>query len=101
MAAGLLAQTMGLVNKRFQYGLGISQFVLVFTIRAERVRTGRVQLDPIRTMRNLVAYGCARFLFVTHHGTRQGVFRNVRILRLGSPNDSTGGNQIPGAVDTS
>src|SRR5262249_15407070 len=90
VATGFLAQTVGLVDRCGQYRQRISYFVQVLTCRAERVRAGWIQLDPVRVMRNLIADAGARSFGRVDDRGGQRVFRSRRIFRLRTPNDAQG-----------
>ena len=67
VAACLLAEAMRLVNQRLHYGQRIGDLVLVLARGSERVPSRGVQLDPIRTVSDLLAHGRARFLHRANH----------------------------------
>ncbi len=77
VAAGLVAEAMGLVDQRLQHRHRIGQNVLGLAGRAERIGAGREQLDPIGAVLDVLADRGARFFDRAHHDARQRVLRSA------------------------
>src|SRR6185503_2794402 len=87
VAAGLLAQTMRLVNQRAQHRQRIGYDVLILAVGREGVRARRVQLDPVRTMSDLRAHSGARVFDRSNYGAGERVVGLRGVGGLVSPHD--------------
>ncbi len=90
---------MRLVDRRLQHRQRIRHFIFGCSIGRERVRAGRIQLDPIRSVRDLIPRGSARFLRRTYDRRGKRIFRYIRIFRLRAPHNAARRHLITRTVD--
>jgi hypothetical protein len=73
VAAGLVAEPVGLVDHGGQHRHRIGHFILVLAVCGEGIAAGRKQLDPIGAVLDVLAHRFAPFLDRVHDGTGQWI----------------------------
>src|SRR5262249_41298710 len=77
VAARLLAEAMGLVDRRLQHIQRIGRHIVDVAGRRERIGAAGEQLDPIRSALSVLAYGRAAFLSIADPVACQRIDWNV------------------------